>query len=161
MDLGLVAGVTGLIAAGIGLYVMLYAMDFFQYLGGKKRPIILPLTKRELIDSHCQLQEKLLPLKNPLQEGVRPGLRAQTVDIAKAKKGLRLQIRRKRDSGAHHPDSRRQWLGAGSSHRKETHHLQESHTMTQILPSTTLSIGDRGQSLMIDIVSVLSRGSIA
>ncbi|WP_455284457.1 hypothetical protein [[Eubacterium] cellulosolvens] len=38
MNLGLVAGVTGLIAAGIGLYVMLYAMDFLSEIRG---PIIL------------------------------------------------------------------------------------------------------------------------
>jgi hypothetical protein len=58
ITLGLVAGTGGLIAAGIALYVMLYAMGFFQYLGGKKPSRIPPVTKSILID-------RLLALNDP------------------------------------------------------------------------------------------------
>lgn len=50
MDIGLIAGVGGLIAAGLGIYVMLYALGYFQYLGGEKKSTIPPVTKRELLD---------------------------------------------------------------------------------------------------------------
>jgi len=38
LHLDLIGGVAGFIAAGLGIYVMLYALGCFQYLGGKKRP---------------------------------------------------------------------------------------------------------------------------
>jgi len=56
--LGLIAGAGGLIVAGIALYVMLYAMGFFQYLGGKKPSGTPPVTKSILID-------RLLALNDP------------------------------------------------------------------------------------------------
>jgi len=39
LDAGLLAGLVGRIAGVAGLYVALYAMGFFQYLGGKEDPI--------------------------------------------------------------------------------------------------------------------------
>ena len=56
--MGLIAGAGGLIVAGIALYVMLYAMGFFQYLGGKKPSGTPPVTKSILID-------RLLALNDP------------------------------------------------------------------------------------------------
>jgi hypothetical protein len=50
LDIGLIAGVGGLIAAGLGIYVMLYAFGYFQYLGGEKKSTTPPVTKRELLD---------------------------------------------------------------------------------------------------------------
>ena len=50
MDIGLIAGIAGLIAAGLGIYVMLYALGHFQYLGREKKSSIPPVTKRELLD---------------------------------------------------------------------------------------------------------------
>lgn len=58
MDASLIAAMAAMIAAGAGLYAMLYAMGFFQYLGGKKRSSIPPVSKRELID-------KILALNDP------------------------------------------------------------------------------------------------
>src|SRR3989304_1928052 len=68
-------------------------------------------------DSHCELCQKFLPWKNPLQEGVRERLRAETVGVTRARKGLRLQVRCERDSRANCLDSRGKWVGVGSSHR--------------------------------------------
>lgn len=58
LDANLIGGVIGLIAAGAGLYGMLYAMGFFQYLGGKRKANIPPVSKQELID-------KILALNDP------------------------------------------------------------------------------------------------
>ncbi|MBS7631838.1 hypothetical protein KEJ47_09800, partial [Candidatus Bathyarchaeota archaeon] len=48
----------GLAACFAGLFVMLYVMGFFQYLGGKRRSNIPPVGKQELVD-------KLLALNDP------------------------------------------------------------------------------------------------
>ena len=58
---GLIAGAGGLIAAGIAVYVMLYAMGFFQYLGGKKRSGIPPVSKPTLIDRLLALNDASKP----------------------------------------------------------------------------------------------------
>jgi hypothetical protein len=58
IPLGLIAGAGGLVAAGIAVYVMLYAMGFFQYLGGKKPSGTPPVSKSNLID-------RLLALNDP------------------------------------------------------------------------------------------------
>lgn len=58
MDAALIGGMAGLIAAGAGIFVMLYALGFFQYLGGKNGSNIPPLSKPDLID-------RLLALNDP------------------------------------------------------------------------------------------------
>ncbi|MBS7651056.1 MAG: hypothetical protein QXN62_06675 [Candidatus Bathyarchaeia archaeon] len=58
LDVGLLAGLAGLAACFAGLLIMLYVMGFFQYLGGKRRSNIPPVSKQELVD-------KLLALNNP------------------------------------------------------------------------------------------------
>ena len=54
----LFVGLIGIVAAFVGLYVMFYAMGYFQYLGGKRRSSITPIDKQELIN-------KILALNNP------------------------------------------------------------------------------------------------
>jgi hypothetical protein len=61
INAGLVAGAGGLIAAGIAVYVMLYAMGFFQYLGGKKRPHTPPVGKSILIERLLDLNDASKP----------------------------------------------------------------------------------------------------
>ena len=62
MDVRLFAGLIGLAigltAAVVGLYIMFYAMGYFQYLGGKRRSSIPPIDKQELVN-------KILALNNP------------------------------------------------------------------------------------------------
>lgn len=58
MDGSLFVGSLGIVAALVGLYVMLYAIGYFQYLGGKRKPSIPPTDKQELIN-------KILALNNP------------------------------------------------------------------------------------------------
>jgi hypothetical protein len=58
MDVSSIVGLVGIIAAGCGLYIMLYVMGYFQYLGGKKQHDIPPVRKQELID-------KILILNDP------------------------------------------------------------------------------------------------
>ena len=61
ITMGLIAGTGGLIAVGIAMYVMLYAMGFFQYLGGKKNPDIPPVSKSILIDRLLALNNSSKP----------------------------------------------------------------------------------------------------
>jgi hypothetical protein len=61
ITLGLIAGAGGLIAAGIAVYVMLYAMGFFQYLGGKKGSDIPAVSKSILIDNLLALNDASKP----------------------------------------------------------------------------------------------------
>jgi len=63
LDTTLIADVAGLVAAAVGLCVALYAMGFFQYLGGKRRPGIPPLNKRELIDKILALNDPSKPYR--------------------------------------------------------------------------------------------------
>lgn len=63
MDVGLIAGVAGFIAAGLGICVMLYALGYFQYLGGRRRPNIPPLSKRELLDRLLALNDPSKPYR--------------------------------------------------------------------------------------------------
>jgi hypothetical protein len=58
LDAGLIGALAGLIGAGAGVCVALYATGFFQYLGGKKQPARQPVSKRELLD-------KILTLNDP------------------------------------------------------------------------------------------------
>jgi hypothetical protein len=58
LDIGLIIGLLGLAIAGISLYVMLYALGFFQYLGGKKPSLIPPVSRQEL-------EDRLLSLNDP------------------------------------------------------------------------------------------------
>jgi hypothetical protein len=58
LDASLIGALVGLIGAGAGVYVALYAMGFFQYLGGKRKPTRPPVTKHELLD-------RLLALNDP------------------------------------------------------------------------------------------------
>lgn len=61
ITLGLIAGVGGLVAAGIAMYAMLYAMGFFQYLGGKKGSDIPAVSKSILIDRLLALNDASKP----------------------------------------------------------------------------------------------------
>jgi hypothetical protein len=61
ITLGLIAGAGGLIAAGIAVYVMLYAMGFFQYLGGKKGSDVPAVGKSILIDRLLALNDASKP----------------------------------------------------------------------------------------------------
>lgn len=61
MEAGSIAGIAGVIVAGVALYVMLYAMGYFQYLGGKKRSNIPPVSKQELIDKMLALNDHSKP----------------------------------------------------------------------------------------------------
>jgi hypothetical protein len=61
ITLGLIAGTGGLIAAGIAVYVMLYAMGFFQYLGGKKESGTQHVSKSILIDRLLALNDTSKP----------------------------------------------------------------------------------------------------
>ncbi|MBS7645375.1 hypothetical protein KEJ44_04965 [Candidatus Bathyarchaeota archaeon] len=63
MDIGLVAGLIGLVAAGVSLYIVLYTLGFFQYLGGKKPSPIPPVSKRELEDRLLSLNDPLKPYR--------------------------------------------------------------------------------------------------
>jgi hypothetical protein len=58
---GLIAGAAGLVAAGIAVYVMLYAMGFFQYLGGKKRSDTPAAGKTILIERLLALNDTSKP----------------------------------------------------------------------------------------------------
>lgn len=73
MDVGLLAKLAGLAAGAAGIYATLYAMGFFQYLGGKRRSDIPPLSKEELMD-------KILALNNPSKPyQIRRGLETDLV----------------------------------------------------------------------------------
>ncbi len=61
ITLGLIAGAGGLIASGIAVYVMLYAMGFFQYLGGEKGSDIPAVSKSILIDRLLALNDASKP----------------------------------------------------------------------------------------------------
>lgn len=58
MDYGVIVGLIGLTVAGLGIYVMLYTLGYFQYLGGKKPSTIPPVSKDEL-------EKKILALNDP------------------------------------------------------------------------------------------------
>jgi len=58
LEIGFIASIIGLFFVGLALYFALRALGYFQYLGGKKRSTIPPISKGELID-------KLLALNNP------------------------------------------------------------------------------------------------
>jgi len=58
VDVGLIAGLIGLAVASVSIYIMLYALGFFQYLGGKKLSPIPPVSKREL-------KNRILALNDP------------------------------------------------------------------------------------------------
>ena len=61
ITLGLIAGAGGLVAAGIAVYMMLYANGFFQYLGGKKWSDTPPVSKTILIDRLLALNDTSKP----------------------------------------------------------------------------------------------------
>lgn len=61
LDIGLIIGLLGLATAGISLYVMLYALGFFQYLGGKKPSPIPPVSRQELEDRLLSLNDSSKP----------------------------------------------------------------------------------------------------
>jgi len=61
LDVDLLAELIGLIAGLAGLYVMFYAMGYFQYLGGKRRSNIPHVSKRELIDEILALNDPSKP----------------------------------------------------------------------------------------------------
>jgi len=63
LEVGLFAGLVGLIGAGVGLYFMLYALGYFQYLGGKRRSNIPPVSRQELIDKILALNDPLKPYR--------------------------------------------------------------------------------------------------
>ncbi len=63
MDSSLLGGLVGLIGAGAGAYVMLYGMGYLQYLGGKKRSTIPPVTKKELIGKVLALNDPAKPYR--------------------------------------------------------------------------------------------------
>ncbi|MEM2882455.1 MAG: hypothetical protein QXU06_00900 [Candidatus Bathyarchaeia archaeon] len=69
MDIGLIAGLLGLAAAGAGLYAMLRALGFFQYLGGRRPPPISPVSKRELEDRLLSLNDPSKPYRISRGEG--------------------------------------------------------------------------------------------
>jgi hypothetical protein len=58
LNAGWLAGLIGLIGGVAGLYAMLYAMGFFQYLGGKKGSDISPVNKEVMI-------KRILALNDP------------------------------------------------------------------------------------------------
>jgi hypothetical protein len=59
----MIAGVAGLVAAAIGLYTMLYAIGYFQYLGGKRKSSIPPISKQDLIDKILTLNNSSKPYR--------------------------------------------------------------------------------------------------
>jgi len=61
MNPGLVGAFIGLTAAGIGIFVALYASGFFQYLGGRKRPNVPAVNKQELIGKLLALNDSSKP----------------------------------------------------------------------------------------------------
>ena len=61
MDVGLFAGLIGLAAGIAGLYVMSYTMGYFQYLGGKRRSSIPPVSKQELVNKILALNSSSMP----------------------------------------------------------------------------------------------------
>jgi hypothetical protein len=61
LDVGLLAGLAGLIAGVAGLYVALYAMGFFQYLGGKRGSNASPVNREEMINRILALNDPLKP----------------------------------------------------------------------------------------------------
>lgn len=61
--MSLIAGMVGLLAAGLGLYAMFHAIGFFQYLGGKKRSNIPPVSKEELVDRLLSLNDPSKPYR--------------------------------------------------------------------------------------------------
>ncbi|MEM2942199.1 MAG: hypothetical protein QXT81_02120 [Candidatus Bathyarchaeia archaeon] len=61
MDTGLLAGLLGLIAGFAGLYAMLYAMGFFQYLGGRRRSVFPPVSREEMINKILDLNDPSKP----------------------------------------------------------------------------------------------------
>jgi len=75
MDASSIAGLVGIIAAGCGLYIMLYVMGYFQYLGGKKQHDIPPVRKQELIDKILILNDPSKPYH--IAEGIDTDLLAE------------------------------------------------------------------------------------
>jgi hypothetical protein len=63
VDAGLVGAFLGLVGAGAGVYVALYAMGFFQYLGGKRKPARPPITKSELLGKILSLNDPSKPYR--------------------------------------------------------------------------------------------------
>lgn len=61
MDASLFAGLIGLVAGLAGLYAMFYAMGYFQYLGGKRRSNILPISSQDLINKILGLDDPAKP----------------------------------------------------------------------------------------------------
>jgi len=61
LDVGLFAGLIGLAAGIAGLYVMSYTMGYFQYLGGKRRSSIPPVSKQELVNKILALNSSSMP----------------------------------------------------------------------------------------------------
>jgi hypothetical protein len=61
LDLGLLVGLIGVIAACIGLYAMLHALGYFQYLGGKRKSNSGAVPKQELIDKIMMLNDPSRP----------------------------------------------------------------------------------------------------
>jgi hypothetical protein len=63
LDIGLIVGLLGLAAAGISLYVMLYALGFFQYLGGRRPSPIPPVGRQGLEDRILSLNDPSKPYR--------------------------------------------------------------------------------------------------
>ena len=63
MEAAIIAGIAGLVAAIMGLYMMLYVMGFFQYLGGKKKSRLPSVSKQALIDKILALNDPSRPYR--------------------------------------------------------------------------------------------------
>ena len=63
MNFGVIIGLVGLFAVGLSLYFAFRAFGYFQYLGGKKRSSIQPISKEELIDKILELNDPSKPYK--------------------------------------------------------------------------------------------------
>jgi hypothetical protein len=61
VDIGLIAGIGGLAAAAVAMYIMLYAIGYFQYLGGKKSSKIPPAIKNDLMNRILALNDPSRP----------------------------------------------------------------------------------------------------
>jgi hypothetical protein len=63
LDAGLIGALVGLVGAGAGACIALYAMGFFQYLGGKKKSALPSVSKQVLIDKILALNDPSRPYR--------------------------------------------------------------------------------------------------